>query len=121
MSMDSSKPPTGLGAAADLKLVDPSKGFESPDIDSDSDSSPSPGGDGVRGWPAPPLWIVLLTLAINIVLWPIRHRTMLSMKRTQEKMKHLQPRVQSIKERYRKAGKKDIDSRQKMNQEVMAI
>ena len=65
--------------------------------------------------------IVILTLGINGILWPIRHRTMLSMKHTQEKMKRLQPRVASIKERYRKASKKDIDSRQKMNQEVMAI
>ncbi len=66
--MDSSKPPTGLGVASDLKLVDPSKLFESPDIDSDSDSSPSPGGDDVRGWPAPPLWIVLATLAIGVAV-----------------------------------------------------
>lgn len=65
--------------------------------------------------------IVLLTLVINGVLWPIRHRTMLSMKRTQERMKRLQPKVQAIKEKQRRVGKKDIESRRKMNEAVMAL
>ncbi|MFQ5718139.1 MAG: membrane protein insertase YidC [Acidobacteriota bacterium] len=65
--------------------------------------------------------IVLLTFVINGVMWPIRHRSMLSMKRNQEKMKRVHPLVQRIRDRHRKAGKKDIESRQKMNQEVMDL
>ena len=42
------------------------------------------------------------------------------MRHTQEKMKKIQPRVQAIKERYRKM-KRDMAGRQKMNGEIMAL
>ena len=65
--------------------------------------------------------IVLLTAAIKFLFWPITQKSMLSMKRMQEKTKRVQPKVAALKEKYRRQGKKDIDSRGKMNQEVMAL
>jgi YidC/Oxa1 family membrane protein insertase len=46
---------------------------------------------------------------------------MLSMKRMQEKTKRIQPKIAALKEKYRKKGKKDIDSRGQLNQETMAL
>ena len=65
--------------------------------------------------------IVLLTAAIKFVFWPITQKSMLSMKRMQEKTKRIQPKIASLKEKYRKKSKKDIDSRGKLNQETMAL
>jgi YidC/Oxa1 family membrane protein insertase len=60
--------------------------------------------------------IVALTLTINIIIFPLRHRSMVSMK----KMQALQPEVKAIQERYAKYKVTDPE-RQKMNQEMMAL
>lgn len=66
---------------------------------------------GNYGWS-----IVVLTVLINIVLFPLRHRSMVSMK----KMQSLQPKIKSIQDRYAKYKVTDPE-RQKMNQEMMAL
>lgn len=60
--------------------------------------------------------IVVLTVLINVVLFPLRHRSMVSMK----KMQTLQPKVKAIQDRYAKYKVTDPE-RQKMNQEMMAL
>ncbi|ODS58676.1 MAG: hypothetical protein ABS36_03860 [Acidobacteria bacterium SCN 69-37] len=60
--------------------------------------------------------IILLTLLINALIFPLRHRSMVSMK----KMQALQPEVKAIQERYAKYKLTDPE-RQKMNQEMMAL
>ncbi len=66
---------------------------------------------GNYGWS-----IVVLTILINIVLFPLRHRSMVSMK----KMQALQPKTKAIQDRYAKYKVTDPE-RQKMNQEMMAL
>jgi YidC/Oxa1 family membrane protein insertase len=66
--------------------------------------------------------IILLTIVIKIVLLPLTHNSMKSMKRMQE----LNPRVQSIREKYKtklkdKQGKPNLEVQRKMNDEVMAV
>lgn len=66
---------------------------------------------GNYGWS-----IVILTILINVVMWPLRHRSMVSMRRMQE----LQPQVKAIQDRY--AGLSFTDpARQKMNEEMSAL
>jgi YidC/Oxa1 family membrane protein insertase len=60
--------------------------------------------------------IVVLTVFINLVIFPLRHRSMVSMR----KMQTLQPEIKSIQERYAKYKMTDPE-RQKMNQEMMAL
>lgn len=60
--------------------------------------------------------IVVLTIIINIIIFPLRHRSMVSMK----KMQALQPQVKAIQERYAKYKVTDPE-RQKMNQEMMGL
>jgi YidC/Oxa1 family membrane protein insertase len=60
--------------------------------------------------------IVVLTIFINVAIFPLRHKSMVSMRKMQE----LQPRVKAIQERY--AGLKATDpARQKMNTELMNL
>ena len=87
---------------------------------------------GIFGWLAVPLlgalqwlyafvgnygWaIVLLTILINIVIFPLRHKSVVSMR----KMQVLQPQMKAIQDRY--AGLKTTDpARQKMNTEIMNL
>jgi YidC/Oxa1 family membrane protein insertase len=87
---------------------------------------------GMFGWLAVPLlsalkwlhgiignwgWsIVLLTVLINLVMFPLRHKSVVSMRRMQE----LQPQLKAIQDRY--ANLKATDpARQKMNTEVMNL
>jgi YidC/Oxa1 family membrane protein insertase len=87
---------------------------------------------GMFGWLAVPLlgalkwlhgivgnwgWsIVLLTVLINLAMFPLRHKSVVSMRRMQE----LQPQLKSIQDRY--ANLKVTDpARQKMNTEVMNL
>ena len=87
---------------------------------------------GIFGWLAVPLlgalqWIygfagnygwsiVLLTLCINLTISPLRHKSVVSMR----KMQVVQPQMKAIQERY--AGLKKTDpARQKMNTEIMAL
>ena len=87
---------------------------------------------GIFGWLAVPLlgalqWIygfagnygwsiVLLTLLINVTISPLRHKSVVSMR----KMQVVQPQMKAIQERY-KGLKKTDPARQKMNTEIMAL
>ena len=64
--------------------------------------------------------IILLTVIIRLAFFPITHKSSVGMRRTQEKMKKIQPRVEAIKKKY-KSMKKDMANRQKMNEEIMAL
>jgi YidC/Oxa1 family membrane protein insertase len=60
--------------------------------------------------------IIVLTIIIKIVLYPLQHKSIVSMK----KMQKLQPKMEAIKNRYKKA-RSDADQRQKMNVEMMKL
>ena len=66
---------------------------------------------GNYGWS-----IVALTVFINLLIFPFRHKSMVSMR----KMQAIQPEVKAIQERYAKYKITDPE-RQKMNQEMMAL
>ena len=66
---------------------------------------------GNYGWS-----IVVLTVLINLAIFPLRHRSMVSMR----KMQALQPEIKAIQDRYAKYKLTDPE-RQKMNQEMMAL
>ena len=66
---------------------------------------------GNYGWS-----IILLTILINLVMFPLRHKSVVSMR----KMQALQPQLKAIQDRY--ANLKVTDpARQKMNTEVMNL
>lgn len=72
---------------------------------------------GNYGWA-----IILLTVVIKILLLPLTHTNMKSMKRMQE----LNPKVQAIRDRYRsklkdKQGRPNLEMQRKMNDEVMGL
>ncbi|MBV9496798.1 MAG: membrane protein insertase YidC [Acidobacteria bacterium] len=60
--------------------------------------------------------IVILTIIIKLLLYPLQHKQNVSMK----KMQRLQPKMEAIRNRYKKQ-KTDIEQRNKMNQEIMAL
>lgn len=60
--------------------------------------------------------IILLTLLLRILLYPLNHKQLKSMKRMQK----IQPMVERIKAKYKKA-KADVAQRAKMNQEIMEL
>jgi YidC/Oxa1 family membrane protein insertase len=66
---------------------------------------------GNYGWS-----IIILTILINIVMFPLRHKSVVSMR----KMQQLQPQIKAIQDRYAKLKATDPE-RQKMNQELMAL
>jgi len=66
---------------------------------------------GNYGWS-----IIILTILINIVMFPLRHKSMVSMRKMQE----LQPEMKAIQERYGKLKATDPE-KQKMNAEVMNL
>jgi YidC/Oxa1 family membrane protein insertase len=66
---------------------------------------------GNYGWS-----IVALTILINLVMFPLRHKSVVSMRKMQE----LQPQVKAIQDRYAKLKTTD-PARQKMNTELMAL
>jgi YidC/Oxa1 family membrane protein insertase len=66
---------------------------------------------GNYGWS-----IIILTLIINVVLFPLRHKSVVSMRKMQE----IQPEVKAIQDRYSKLKATD-PAKQKMNQELMAL
>jgi YidC/Oxa1 family membrane protein insertase len=66
--------------------------------------------------------IILLTVVIKLILLPLTHTNMKSMR----KMQALNPKVQAIRDRYKsklrdKQGKPNLEAQKKMNDEVMAI
>jgi YidC/Oxa1 family membrane protein insertase len=66
---------------------------------------------GNYGWS-----LILLTVLINLAMFPLRHKSVVSMRKMQE----LQPEVKAIQDRY--ANLKMTDpARGKMNQEMMAL
>nr|MBA2305617.1 membrane protein insertase YidC [Acidobacteriota bacterium] len=66
---------------------------------------------GNYGWS-----IIVLTVLINIVMFPLRHKSVVSMRRMQE----IQPEVKSIQDRYSKLKMTD-PARQNMNKEMMQL
>jgi YidC/Oxa1 family membrane protein insertase len=66
---------------------------------------------GNYGWS-----IIVLTVIINLVMFPLKHKSIVSMRKMQE----LQPEMKAIQDRYAKLKMTD-PGRQKMNEEVMAL
>ena len=66
---------------------------------------------GNYGWA-----IIILTVTINGVMFPLRHKSVVSMRRMQE----IQPEAKAIQDRYAKLKTTD-PARQKMNQELMGL
>jgi YidC/Oxa1 family membrane protein insertase len=66
---------------------------------------------GNYGWS-----IIILTVLINAAMFPLRHKSVVSMRKLQE----IQPEVKAIQERYAKLKATD-PARQKMNQELMNL
>jgi YidC/Oxa1 family membrane protein insertase len=60
--------------------------------------------------------IIVLTLLINLAMFPLRHKSVVSMRRMQE----IQPQMKAIQDRYAKYKITDPE-RQKMNTEVMEL
>jgi len=66
---------------------------------------------GNYGWS-----IIILTILINAVMFPLRHKSVVSMRRMQE----IQPEAKAIQDRYKNLKATD-PAKQKMNQELMAL
>ena len=66
---------------------------------------------GNYGWS-----IIALTMLINLAIFPLRHKSVVSMRKMQE----IQPQMKAIQDRYAKLKVTD-PARQKMNEEVMAL
>ncbi len=60
--------------------------------------------------------IIILTVLINLVLFPLRHKSAVSMR----KMQQIQPQVKAIQDRYSKLKMTD-PARAKQNEELMAL
>jgi YidC/Oxa1 family membrane protein insertase len=60
--------------------------------------------------------IVVLTVIIKLVLYPLQHKSNVSMK----KMQRVSPKIEAIKARYKKA-RTDTEQRNKMNMEMMQL
>src|SRR6185369_4587219 len=66
---------------------------------------------GNYGWA-----IIVLTILINVVLFPLNHKSVVSMRKMQE----IQPEAKAIQDRYAKLKAAD-PAKQKMNQELMTL
>jgi YidC/Oxa1 family membrane protein insertase len=66
---------------------------------------------GNYGWS-----IIILTILINIAMFPLKHKSVVSMRKMQE----LQPQVKAIQDRYSKMKMTD-PGRSKMNEELMGL
>jgi YidC/Oxa1 family membrane protein insertase len=66
---------------------------------------------GNYGWS-----LIILTVLINLVMFPLRHKSVVSMRKMQE----VQPEVKAIQDRYANLKMSD-PARAKMNQELMAL
>jgi len=64
------------------------------------------------------LAIILATALLRILLFPVNQYSMVSMKKTQLQMQRLQPKLKALKAKHKK---KDAQSRQKLNEETMAL
>jgi YidC/Oxa1 family membrane protein insertase len=70
---------------------------------------------GNYGWS-----IILLTILVRLVFFPIMYKSSITMRQTSKKMAKVQPRVKAIQDRYRKM-KKSMETQRQMNDEVMAL
>lgn len=66
--------------------------------------------------------IILMTLLIRLVLFPLTHKSTVSM----QKMQEVNPKVQAIRQKYRgklkdKQGRPNAEMQRKMNEETMAL
>src|SRR6202035_2943799 len=66
--------------------------------------------------------IILMTVLIKVVLLPLTHKSYVSMRKMQE----LNPRMQSIRDKYRgktkdKQGRPNLEAQRKMNEEIMGL
>ncbi len=66
--------------------------------------------------------IILMTVLIRLVLFPLTHKSTVSM----QKMQEVNPKVQAIRQKYRsklkdKQGRPNAEMQRKMNEEVMAL
>ena len=60
--------------------------------------------------------IIVLTILINVIIFPLNHKSVVSMRKMQE----LQPEMKAIQERYKHLKTTDPD-KQKMNKEIMGL
>jgi YidC/Oxa1 family membrane protein insertase len=65
------------------------------------------------------LAIILATALLRVLLFPVNQYSMVNMKKMQLQSQRLQPKMKAIRAKYQK--KKDATSRQKMNDEIMAL
>jgi YidC/Oxa1 family membrane protein insertase len=71
----------------------------------------------INGYVANYGWaIILLTVIINVIIFPLRHKSVVSMRKMQE----IQPEVKRIQDRYAKLKATDPE-KQKMNAELMGL
>ena len=66
--------------------------------------------------------IVLMTLLIRLLLFPLTHKSFMSM----QKMQELNPKMQAVRQKYRpklkdKQGRPNAEMQRKMNEEIMAL
>ncbi len=66
--------------------------------------------------------IILMTLGIRIILFPLNHKSVVSMQRMQQ----LNPKIQAIRQKYRsklkdKQGRPNPEMQRKQNEEIMAL
>ncbi len=66
--------------------------------------------------------IILMTIAIRLLLFPLMHKSTVSM----QKMQELNPKIQAIRQKYRsklkdKQNRPNVEAQRKMNEEVMAL
>lgn len=64
--------------------------------------------------------ILLLTLIVKLLFYPLTQNSMVKMKEMGEAMKKLKPQIDRIRARYKKQGL-DMQSRARMNEEIMAL
>lgn len=66
------------------------------------------------------LSILLLTLIVKLFFYPITQNSMVKMKEMGDAMKKIKPQIDKIRAKYKKQGL-DMQSRAKMNEEMMAL
>ncbi|MBZ5639727.1 MAG: membrane protein insertase YidC [Acidobacteriia bacterium] len=65
------------------------------------------------------LAIILATVALRLVFFPLNQYSMVNMRKMQSQMQRIQPKINAIKAKYKKM--KDAQGRAKMNEEMMAL
>lgn len=64
--------------------------------------------------------VILLTLAVKLIFFPVTQRSMVKMKEMGEQMKRVKPQMDRLKAKYKKLAK-DMSTRAKMNEEMMEL